>query len=292
MKFRVFIKKVCRCEDTGPPIECQKLMIHRDTLDKHIEKFVTAQTTINSWQLPLSLFITLLVAATTTNFQEKISLTGLEKPIEIPPQADTILWLLVLWTLIWTIKSALSSLLTNNPRESLKTALYSEILNKPDRTSLFIIKRTSDKGTQILVESKATWDCFFLPYVKHEIANQYRSNQKDDLVLKIKDKLGLKPDENLKISLLQKFELPSEKYDPPQRVVKEYHFDFFHVTLNQQLPINSFTIGNRSYSWKTLNELEEDPLTMEHNADILQILRTNQKKFLTDTSAHYKNAKV
>lgn len=292
MKFRVFIKKVCRCEDTGPPIECQKLMIHRDTLDKHIEKFVTAQTTINSWQLPLSLFITLLVAATTTNFQEKISLTGLEKPIEIPPQADTILWLLVLLTLIWTVKSTLSSLMTNNPRESLKTALYSEILNKPDRTSLFIIKRTSDKGTQILVESKATWDCFFLPYVKHEIANQYRSNQKDDLVLKIKDKLGLKPDENLKISLLQKFELPSEKYDPPQRVVKEYHFDFFHVTLNQQLPINSFTIGNRSYSWKTLNELEEDPLTMEHNADILQILRTNQKKFLTDTSAHYKNAKV
>lgn len=267
-------------------------MIHRDTLDKHIEKFVTAQTTINSWQLPLSLFITLLVAATTTNFQEQISLAGLEKPLEIPPQADTLLWLLVLWALIWTIKSALNSLLTNNPRESLKTALYSEILNKPDRTSLFIIKRISDKGTQILVESKATWDCFFLPYVKHEIANQYRSSQKDDLVLKIKDKLGLKPAENLKINLLQKFELPSEKYDPPQRVVKEYHFDFFHVTLNQQLPINSFVIGNRSYSWKTLNELEEDPLTMEHNADILQILRTNQKKFLTDTSAHYKNAKV
>lgn len=292
MKLKALMRKFCKCEDTDPPIECQKLMLHRDTLDKHIEKFVTAQTTINSWQLPLSLFITLFVAATTTNFQEEISFAGLDKPWPIPPQADTILWLLVLATLIWTVKSALSSLLTNNPRESLKTALYSEILNKPDRTSLFIIKINSNNGPQILVESKATWDCFFLPYVKHETANKYRSNQKDDLILRIKDKLGLKPIETLQISLLQKFESPSEKYDPPQKVVKEYHFDFFHVTLGKQLPINSFMIGNRSYSWKTLNELEEDPLTMEHNSDILHILRANQKKFLIDTSAHHKNAKV
>jgi hypothetical protein len=286
------MKKICKCENIGPPIECQKLMIHRDTLDKHIEKFATAQTTINSWQLPLSLFITLLVAVTTTNFQEQINLPGLNQTISIPPQADTALWLLVIGTLLWTITSALSSAITANPREALKTALYSEILNKPDRTSLFIIKRIFNGETQLLVENKATWDCFFLPYVKHETANQYRNNQKDDLILKIKDKLGLKPGANLQINLLQKFEQPSEKYDPPQKVVKEYHFEFFHVTLSHQLPINNFTSGNRNYSWKTLNDLEEDALTMEHNSDILHILRANQKKFLTDISAHYKNAKI
>lgn len=292
MKFREFMKKVCKCEDNGPPIECQKLMIHRDTLDKHIERFVIAQTTINSWQLPLSLFITLLVAATTTNFQEHISLPALEKQLSIPAQADTILWTLVLVTLAWTIASALSSLFTNNPRESLKTALYREILNKPDRTSLFIIKRISNNRTEILVERKGTWDCFFLPYVKHDIASQYRSSQKEDLALRIKDKLGLASSEKLQLSILQKFERPSEKYDPPQKVVKEYHFDFFHVILNQQLPFKSFTTGDRTYSWKTLNELEEDPLTVEHNADILQTLRTHQKKFLTDISVYYRNAKI
>lgn len=292
MKFKIIMKKICKCENIGPPIECQKLMIHKDTLDKHIEKFATAQTTINSWQLPLSLFITLLVAVTTTNFQDQINVTGLSQPIPIPPQADTVLWLLVLGTLLWTIKSTFRSTITVNPREALKTALYSEILNKPDRTSLFIIKRILSGDIQVLVENKTTWDCFFLPYVKHETANQYRNNQKDDLILKIKDKLGLKPDESLQINLLQKFEQPSEKYDPPQKVVKEYHFEFFHVTLSHQLPISNFTRGNRNYSWKTLNELEEDPLTLEHNSDILQILRVNQKKFLTEISVHYKNAKI
>lgn len=290
--FKALMKKFCKCENVGPPIECQKLMIHKDTLDKHIEKFTTAQTTINSWQLPLSLFITLLIAVTTTNFQERVSIAGFSNSISIPPQADTFLWFLVLGSFLWTFKSALSSMFTANPREALKAALYSEILNKPDRTSLFIIKRILNENIQVLVENKATWDCFFLPYVKHETANQYRSNQKDDLILKIKDKLGLKPNTNLQINLLQKFEQPSEKYDPPQKVVKEYHFEFFHVTLSHQLPISHFTSGNRNYSWKTLNELEEDPLTMEHNSDILQILRANQKRFLTDISVHHKNAEI
>lgn len=292
MRFKGVMGKICKCEDVGPPIECQKLMIHKDTLDKHIEKFTTAQATINSWQLPLSLFITLFVAVTTTNFQEQINLTGITQPIPVPPQADTALWLLVIGTLLWTIKSIFNSAITSNPREALKISLYSEILNKPDRTSLFIIKRIFHGEIQVLVESKATWDCFFLPYVKHEIANQYRNNQKDDLIIKIKDKLGLRSDENLNINLLQKFERPSEKYDPPQKVVKEYHFDFFHVTLTRQLPIGEFIRGDRNYSWKTLNQLEEDPLTMEYNSDILQILRFNQKKFLADISVHYKNAKI
>ncbi|QXI09577.1 hypothetical protein [Pseudomonas zeae] len=292
MKLKVIMKKICKCEDVGPPIECQKLMIHKDTLDKHIEKFTTAQTTIGSWQLPLSLFITLLVAVTTTNFQEQISFTGISRPIPVPPQADTALWLLVIGTLLWTIKAVFNSLITPNPREALKVALYSEILNKPDRTSLFIIKGIFNGDIHLLVENKATWDCFFLPYVKHEIASQYRNNQKDDLIIKIKDKLGLKSDEKLRINLLQKLEWPSEKYDPPQKVVKEYHFDFFHVTLGRQLPMGDFTSGNRNYSWKTLNQLEEDPLTMEHNSDILQILRVNQKKFLADISVHYKNAEI
>jgi hypothetical protein len=292
MTSKGIMKKICKCENIGNPIECQKLMIHKDTLDKHIEKFTNSQTKINSWQLPLSLFITLLVAVTTTNFQEQINLAGTTHSIPIPPQADTVLWLLVIVTLLWTIKSAFSWAITANPRDALKTDIYSEILNKPDRTSLFIIKRIFNGETQILVESKATWDCFFLPYVKHETANQYRNNQRDDLTLKIKDKLGLKPNENLQINLLQKFEQPSEKYDPPQKVIKEYHFEFFHVTLSHQLPISDFTSGNRKYSWKTLNELEEDPLTMEHNSDILHILRANQKKFLADISVHFKNVKI
>ncbi len=288
--FKALMKKICKCENIGPPIECQKLMIHKDTLDKHIERFTTAQTTINSWQLPLSLFITLLIAVTTTNFQEQISIAGFSKPISISSQAGTFLWFLVLASFLWTFKSALSSIFTANPKVALKAALYREILNKPDRTSLFIIKRISSGSVQVLVENKVTWDCFFLPYVKHETANQYRSNQKDDLILKIKDKLGLNSNEILKINLLQRFEQPSEKYDPPQKVVKEYHFEFFHVTLSHKLPISSFNRGDRKYSWKTLNELEADTLTMEHNADILQILRVNQKKFLTDISAHHENA--
>ena len=290
MNTNGIMNKICNCKNSGSPIECQKLMIHKDTLDKHIEKFTTAQTTINSWQIPLTLFITLLIAATTTNFQEQIQPPGLNQAIPIPPQTDTALWLLVAASFIWTIISATKSVLTKNPRETLKAALYSEILNKPDRTSLFIIKRTLNGTTQFLVENKSTWDCFFLPYIKHEIANQYRQSQESELITLLKDKLGLEQRDSLTISLLQKFHQPSEKYDPPQKVVKEYHFEFFHVTLEKELPTTNFSSGNRKYYWKTLNELEEDIQTMEHNFDILSILRANQKKFLIDISAYHKNA--
>ena len=138
----------------------------------------------------------------------------------------------------------------------------------------------------MLVEKKGSWACYFLPYVKQAALTEYTKNQKYGTTKSLGDKLGVNA-ENIKIDLLQEFNFKSEKFDPPQKVVKEYHFEVFHVTITgNKLQNNDFEIGDRNYYWKTLNELEKDENTKRNNKDIMNHLRDNYNDLILKVSNH------
>lgn len=285
-KAKKIINKNCHCDTNDGAIQFQKITINRSDLKLYIREYDDAQRAKNSWHFPLTVLVSLLIAITTTKFQPNVTLPITGHIISIPDGMSLVLWAATFAVSIWTINNLIKSATTKDPHESLLSKINLSILNKPDRTSVFIIKRESQGEIELLVEKKGSWACYFLPYVKQAALTEYTSNQKYGTTKSLGDKLGVNA-ENIKIDLLQEFNFKSEKFDPPQKVVKEYHFEVFHVTISDnKLQNNDFQIGDRSYYWKTLNELEKDDNTRRNNKDIISHLRDNYNDLILKVSNH------
>jgi hypothetical protein len=267
------------------PIRCQKITINRSDLKLYIKEHNEDQSIKDRWHFPLTALISLAIALATTTFQPNVTIPITNWSIEIPDGARAVLWAATIFFLIWTIISTYRSLKTDDPLHTLLNKIDSSILNKPDRTSVFIVKRTNGDRIELLVEKKRSWDCFFLPYVKQSALTEYTPLQKNDTTQSLGDKLGIAPNK-IKIDLLQEFNFKSEKFDPPQKVVKEYHFEVFHVAINEALNDEVFNVGDRTYHWKTLNDLEEDIETRNNNKDIINHLRDNYNYLIAKVSCY------
>ncbi|KIP98424.1 hypothetical protein RU08_15555 [Pseudomonas fulva] len=122
--------------------------------------------------------------------------------------------------------------------------------------------------------------------MKQTVLTEYTKSEKSGTTKSLGDKLGVKA-ESVDIDLLQAFNFKSEKFDPPQKVVKEYHFEVFHVKIKGgELQGNEIKVGDRMYCWKTLNELEQDDDTKRNNKDIIRHLRENYNDLILKVSAY------
>ncbi len=285
-KAQNFRNKICKCLDYENTIQCQKITINRSDLKLYIKEYDEVQDAKKSWHLPLTVLISLLIALTTTSFQPSVTIPILNHPIQMPDGMSAVLWCATIVFTIWTVLAIFKSAKAENPLELLLRKIDTSILNKPDRTSIFIIKRDAHSKIELLVEKKGSWACYFLPYVKQVALTEYTNNQKEGTTKSLGDKLGIDA-KNIKIDLLQEFNFKSEKFDPPQKVVKEYHFEVFHVKITGSgLQGDVFNVGDRVYHWKTLNELEEDQNTKRNNKDILNHLRDNYNDLVLNVSNH------
>lgn len=277
--------KFCRCIDRENTIQFQKITINRSDLKLYLKEYNDAQKTKGSWHFPLTVFISLIIALATTDFQESVDIPFLGLPIGIPEGMRLVLWFVTVVVAIWTIYNLIRSAATKDPSDILLKKINSSVLNKPDRTSIFIIKRDRQNEIELLVEKKSSWASYFLPYVKQVALTEYTKNQEAGITKSLGDKLGVKA-ANIKIQLLQEFNFKSEKFDPPQKVVKEYHFEVFHVSIDEELPEDDFRVGDRNYFWKSLNDLESDESTKRNNKDIINHLRDNYNDLVLRVSAY------
>lgn len=277
--------KICKCEEQQRLIDCQKITINRSELKLYIREHNESQKTKQSWHLPLTIALSLLIALATTSFQPHINIPISNYTINIPSGMSSVLWFALTLSTIWTIIAFCKSRAAKDPTETLLQQIDSSILNRPDRTSIFIIKKTNlNDDIKLLVEQKGSWACFFLPYVKQSNLTIYSADQKTGTTKSLANKLGLNAN-NIKIELLHEFNFKSEKFDPPQKVVKEYHFEVFHVEIaGIDLSGDEYRAGDRKYYWKTLNELEEDAGTKRNNKDILNHLRDNYNDLIVRVS--------
>jgi len=278
--------RICKCFDYKKTIQCQKITINRSDLKLYIKEYDEVQDAKRSWHLPLTVLISLFIALATTNFQPSVSIPFLDFNLSMPDGMRTVLWAATIVFSVWTAVAIVRALRSESPFELLLKKIDKSILNRPDRTSVFVIKREVDGEVKLLVEKKASWSCYFLPYVKQAALTEYVSSQKSATTKSLGDKLGVDA-ANIKIDLLQEFNFKSEKFDPPQNVVKEYHFEIFHVKIFKKLlPDGSFTVGDRDYEWRTLNELESDVSTKRNNKDIMNQLRDNYNDLVLNVGCH------
>ncbi|BCE02846.1 hypothetical protein [Marinicellulosiphila megalodicopiae] len=255
-----------------------QLTYRKDTLKLLLVNYGDFIGSRNLWQLYLSLTITFLITF----------LTGDQKIIgDLTPQNLFINFGFITSTgfFIYTFYRFISK---EDPVKLLESELYTNYINKPDKNSLFIIKRQINNVDQILVFKSNKWNCFFLPYVKIS-SNDHHSDSKK----KIAGYLNYSQEEIIIEMLMDKHET-SVKYHPQDNVVKEFHNYYYHLTHtgsnieNDISKKDSFKVGDRNYEWKTLDELEEHELTKEKNKDVLLILRDNIIDFISHSNTFTK----
>lgn len=250
-----------------------KLTYKKEHLEMYLANYERFISSRNSWQVSLSVFLTLLVAVGS----EKAGWLTYQNHIEL---ALTLCLFLSFISLIITVYRAL----TTDPVKKLKKDLFTKYINQPDENALFIVKRLANDEEQILVYRCKTWGCYFLPYTRLKLANPESESK-----TQIANILDLKEDEIEIEMLLQRHEI-SEKYHPQENVVKEYHSYYFHLYASNKFSgkdltqIDNFSVGKKDFEWKTLNEIEKDERTQAKNQDVLDILRKNKSSFITNVS--------
>lgn len=286
MNWRNKLKsKICFCAYNYSSINCKKITIDRVDLDLCLEKHASDYEKRKRWHLPLTLFFTLTLALLTTKFEAEVVVPFTSHSLAIPENISIVAWTINVIFLLWGLLRIVQSIRIFRTDEIFLANLHCRILNVPDFTRVFIIKNEMDDDVKLLVEKKVSWDCFFLPYVKKEITEK---DFLDTASIKkaISDKIGLN-DNVTNIDFIQGLSLISEKYDPPQKVVKEFKFEFYCLTTSVKLDEVEFLVGNRKYFWKSLNDLESDTLTFKNNKDILSHLREYYAELVVDVESYH-----
>ncbi|WP_088742377.1 hypothetical protein [Cobetia sp. QF-1] len=285
--YKKIMGVVCDCNGDIDELKWHKITINRSDLIIHINRYNEEVQKKKNWHLPLTIALTLAIAELTTSFVDVIEVPLTGYSISTPVGMQTILHLSLFLSIFWTVVALLRSVIAGNPLEELLFSINGSIINRPDRTAIFIVKKEDEDGMKLLVEYKRSWNCYFLPYVKQHSLIPYASDKKEGLVKAISDKLLVNSD-NIKVELMQDFNFSSEKFDPPQKVVKEYYFEIFHLMMKESTYLDdNFEVGDRSYCWKTLNELEEHLETKQRNKDVLNHLRDNYNELIVKVNQYH-----
>ena len=172
-----------------------------------------------------------------------------------------------------------------DPIKKLRDTLYNDYINKPDQNALFVIKRIKSGEDQILVFKKKAWgNVYFLPYIRVKVGDK-----KADIRKKIANILNYEPSEIDITMFFEQHEI-TEKYHPTEKVVKEYHSSYYHLSASQSLSgrdistEDKFHVGSREFEWKTQLDIEKDQRTQDKNKDVLSMLRDHKSDFITNSS--------
>lgn len=257
----------------------EHIVVNKDRLASIVKSYKEAVRREYSWPTPLGIFISVLLCIVATNsFQEIWFLTK--------DQVALLVYLLGLFSFGWLLK-ALLGLRKNKADSNFYSQLVQSLKNTPDYTVIYIIKLTTDEIPRVLVEKKASWNCYFLPYVARSGSGDISNQNISDFQKTIASYLGVSSDA-VSIDHFRDFPLVSEKYSPTDMVAKQFNFDFFFFTVPKQKMLNNydkspFKVGGKEFYWMTLSELMADSMTMEKNEDIINHLDKNFTEFFSKT---------
>ena len=172
-----------------------------------------------------------------------------------------------------------------DPASELRSLLFNEYINKPDINIVFIIKHK--ESDRILVFKSKTWGCYFLPYVGVRDTTELPSD--GSLRKQISDILNFSEKE-VSIEKLLLSHVKTEKYHPPECIVKEYHSHYYHLYCSrmfskEEIYSDDYVVGDKKFEWRTLEELESDGRTVEKNGDVLRVIRENKTDFILSVSS-------
>lgn len=259
-------------------IIANRLTFNKDSIELYIHQYDHFKNKSRKYELSASIFLTLLI-------------TILSSSLDFMKFSNITEWMFVIATIVtgtvfaiqcWTYHKI------KDPIKELKETFYKNYINKPDINALFIIKRKYNDISQILVCRNQSWNCFFLPYIR---TSHIENNIEDLAKKKIANVLDYNPEDLIIEKLLEKYQ-STEKHHPQENVVKEYHSYYFHLTLsdnNRELirditKENNFEIGNKKYEWASLDDLENNEMTMTKNEDVISTIRKNKFDFITHST--------
>lgn len=257
-----------------------KLTFRKETIEHKIDAYTLRKDNTRNLKFYTSTILAFLIALLSTPLESLIN--------KEPSLGQIMLISLSLACLFLLTIEVKKYFKIKNPVDELKSALYEAYINKPDVNVLFIIKRHQSNKDQILVMVNKAWNCYFLPYIGIR-------EKTDDIISfsrkRMENILGLKQDSTKTEMLLEHYE-KTEKHHPQENVFKEYHSYYVHLTdssnENSDFFINdSFTHGNFTFTWKSLEEIESDKKTLEKNSDVLKVLRENKNDFVVDSKCFY-----
>lgn len=240
-------------------------------LTEYQEKFAVK----NNWNVPLGVFITLVVCLMVSDFKDKFGFKAM--------QWETTIFIAAILSVIWLVKE-LITIRNNKPLEELLTEIQENIKNIPEYTAVCFIKSNQENSPVVLVEDNLTWGCFFLPHV-HYSPYEEIEEQKVKIKKAISGFLGIVND-NITIEHLKEHSLSSEKYSESEKINKQYNFEFFsfYISSPEDLKISDqkFDVRGKKFVWMSLDELESDKKTQQKNLDVIGHLRKNYNTFFVD----------
>jgi hypothetical protein len=158
-----------------------------------------------------------------------------------------------------------------------KIISISELLNEP-RYIIIIQNDYEEFPNKYLVYTDPVWKCY--------LCIHYPFNSNDDEETRLnKIKRNISRDLHIEINMIENinyiFQRDSNKYSYRVKKNKLYFFYFYHIKLNLSSNSgenikNDFTIDGKEYSWKSINELEQDPNTQDRNSDVIKFLKEFQ----------------
>ena len=276
-------RKLCKCEEykARPSLRgAERLLLQKAEIELCVANHEKKIRQESGWQVPLGVSLSLLPTCfIVNNFYDPFKNGVIEH----------FFYFLAICSLIWLAIAAARAFPVQGATEAFLNEIFSKMLNKPDRTALFIIKRVRNDEVQLLVLRKETWDCYFLPYVNVLVDGQLNNENIDSIKREICNQLGVNPID-VSAQYLENFSYKSEKYAEPKNVVMEFNYEILHLraisaVAAQRVCRDSFDVGDRSFEWKTLNELEGDTLTVRNNRDVLRNLRDNYSDLILNTAS-------
>lgn len=271
--MRVIKSKICRCEEykKSPDfLDIDKVMLKKTVLELCIEKHDEKIRAEKNWQIPLGMFFAFVPMYFVTNDFKR---PGGSDAVEV------IFYLITIVLAVATFVFLAKAYPVQEPKEAFVRDLMSKILNAPDRTALFLVKRMRGGDIELLVEKNESWGCYFLPYVEVKGGAPINEDAIIRMRASIAHKLGQRVEE-IVIQHLERFSYKSEKYAEPKKVVMEFNYEVFHLRpitagVLERLNRDEFQVADKKFEWKTLIHLKSDVLTLKNNHDVLRHLSDN-----------------
>lgn len=261
----------------------EQLVIGRDRLFSLIDDYRRGIRSEHGWPAPAGILVSVLLClAVTDKFQPFLKLSA--------DQTKLIVYLLGLYSIYWLAKE-LWQTRVGNSQVRLESEILESIKNAPDFTVIYLVKLTSDQIPRVLVEWKDSWGCYFLPYVARSQSDDFSTQSLTALQRTVASYFGVSS-ESVSIDHLRDYSFVSEKYSPPDKVHKQYNFDFFFFSVPKEKMIESYTsspfqVGGKTYFWKTITELQQDEKTMAKNGDVVSHLERHYSSLVAGTGESF-----
>lgn len=154
-------------------------------------------------------------------------------------------------------------------------ALYGEIhmLNEVNGNIFSIVAIHCKKSNKYLLFYDEKWKCNLFP--NYKVRGLGEEKELNNLKTLLSHDLNVKAN---KIELTYKFQRESTKISQPTQVEKLYVFHIYYAEIKDSKLENcdsSFEINNKTYSWKSISEMEQDDAIKRINMDVVGFIKDN-----------------